>query len=176
MRQALSTLWSSDLFLDGGRDRRADRPGKRGRKLVEAVKCAASGTRRNPCKSLCLRHFRERPSRSSTGREDSPPRSCLYVHWARLAIENSGGNETMRLRPYSLGRRSGFRSGMPQNRLNTEVSSLQPIWGAPATCSILRCPRGSFAEHLPLFLRSFLLSWRPPRPCHRMTSRPICRR
>src|SRR5688500_8222458 len=110
LRQALSTLWSSDLFLCGGRDRRAARPGKRGRKLVEAVKCAASETRKKLRKSLCLRHFRERPSRSSTGREDSPPRSCVYDRCAELATENSAGNETMRLRRYFHHLRASLRS------------------------------------------------------------------
>src|SRR5690606_12407482 len=132
--QALSTLWSSDLFLEGGRDRRAARPGKRGRNLVEAVKCAASETRIKPRKSLCLHHLRERPSRSATGPEDSPPRSCVYDRCGRLATEKSGRNETMRLSRYFRGLRTRLPSGPPQNRLKAQVSLSEPIWGAPATC------------------------------------------
>ena len=57
MRQALSTLWSSNLFLCGAPgNRHAARP-YGAENSFEAVKCAASGTRKTLRKSLCLRQL-----------------------------------------------------------------------------------------------------------------------
>jgi len=109
------------------------------RKLVEATKRAASGTSTSSRKSLCRLAFRKRPTAWSrgVGRQSASATACrtLAAGWQS---KTPRCNETMRFRAVSA---CGSLPPAPQNRLKTQLSSPEPIWGAPTCCSILKDPR-----------------------------------
>ena len=123
MRQALSTLWSSDLFL-------CDAPDK-GASLGLMIEAENSLRRWNvphprlaeTCASPSV--FKD----SGNGQADLPPgpetvrlSSSVYDPWRKLATENSWNKETIGLAAVVRPSERGFRAVAPQNRLKAGLS------------------------------------------------------